>query len=69
MTRDPHAPIKVNCSCVTEPGIVVAGPEAHLLVAAFERDHGHGCGGELIERAESQMGRKVRPRRKKRAAA
>jgi hypothetical protein len=67
--RPPHTPIIRNCGCETQAGIVVAGPDAERLVVAFEADHGPaGCGGQLVHRAESAMGRKVKPKRGGRAA-
>jgi hypothetical protein len=70
--RDPHAPTTRNCGCQVQAGVSISGVDGEGIarfLAAFETDHGPGgCGGELIHRAESSMGRKVKPKRGRRAA-
>jgi hypothetical protein len=68
--RDPHAPQSRACTCQVLAGISIAGIDVEgvdRVLATFESDHGHGCGGQLVSRAESNMGRK--PRAKKARAA
>lgn len=69
IARDPHTPIVRNCSCAVQAGIVVAGPGAERLIAAFEADHGPTtCGGQLVHRSMTDMGRKAKAKRGRRAA-
>ena len=71
MTRDPHTPQTRACSCQVLAGMSIAGMDVEgvdRVLTAFEEDHGHGCGGDLVHRAESQMGRKPRAKRGGRAA-
>jgi hypothetical protein len=70
--RDPHVPTTRNCGCAVEAGVSISGvDEAGIarFLADFDTAHGpDGCGGELVHRAESSMGRKVKPKRGAKAA-
>jgi hypothetical protein len=71
--RDPHAPVTRNCGCAVEAGVSISGVDSvgiARFLADFDRAHGpDGCGGELIHRAESSMGRKTKPKAKGRGQA
>ena len=70
--RDPHTPITRNCGCAVEAGVSISGIDVDgvaRFIADFEAAHGpDGCGGELVHRAESSMGRKAKPKRGGRVA-
>jgi hypothetical protein len=65
--RDPHTPTTRNCSCAVEAGVSISGVDTEGIgrfLADFDRAHGpDGCGAQAVQRTESQMGRKVKPKR------